>query len=93
SSGLCFFCPIWASSIGSKAYFREDHFSGGRPWRLSLRDENERKYLNIIRQNTAVQSLLNKGNFSLDLNYLNNRLLDSNLSSFPTLTYSGDATD
>jgi hypothetical protein len=28
---LCFFCAIAQSSKGSKAYFREDHFSGGRP--------------------------------------------------------------
>ncbi len=31
SSGLCFFCGILESSKGSKAYLREDHFSGGRP--------------------------------------------------------------
>lgn len=30
-SGLCFFCDIPASSIRPKAYFREEHFSGGRP--------------------------------------------------------------
>jgi TonB family protein len=28
---LCFFWGIPSSSSGSKAYFREDHFSGGRP--------------------------------------------------------------
>ncbi|MCA7960663.1 hypothetical protein LGM14_24475, partial [Burkholderia multivorans] len=31
SSGLCFFWGIPTSSYGSIAYFREDHFSGGRP--------------------------------------------------------------
>src|SRR5690606_30608952 len=31
SSGLCFFWGIPTSSYGSKTYFREDHFSGGRP--------------------------------------------------------------
>ena len=31
SSGLCFFWGIQTSSYGSIAYFREDHFSGGRP--------------------------------------------------------------
>src|SRR5690606_34395591 len=33
SSGLCFFWGIPTSSYGSIAYFREDHFSGGRPIR------------------------------------------------------------
>ncbi|MBN9470185.1 MAG: FAD-dependent oxidoreductase, partial [Bosea sp.] len=32
SSGLCFFCGIMGILQGSKAYFREGHFSGGRPF-------------------------------------------------------------
>ncbi|MCA0847270.1 hypothetical protein LCL92_08300, partial [Salipiger thiooxidans] len=31
SSGLCLFCPIPCPPYGTKAYSREDHFSGGRP--------------------------------------------------------------
>ncbi|MBB3962381.1 hypothetical protein GGQ75_004549, partial [Aureimonas phyllosphaerae] len=51
SSGLCFFCPILVSSSGSKAYFTEGHFSGGRPWRM-LAD--------AMLDNAALKDLLGK---------------------------------
>src|SRR5690606_9953862 len=44
SSALCFFWGIPTSSYGSIAYFREDHFSGGRPiYRLAFSERCHRR--------------------------------------------------
>ncbi|MEO6946265.1 MAG: DEAD/DEAH box helicase family protein, partial [Nitrobacter sp.] len=47
---MCFFWGIPTSSYGSKAYFREDHFSGGRP----IQRRTARKKLAETKINTAI---------------------------------------
>ncbi len=57
SSGLCFFCGIIGILQGSKAYFREGHFSGGRPLRalstvkaIKTQNDDQKTGVEIVRK-------------------------------------------